>query len=106
MRGILLFCGFFGGISCVSAVGQAAPAVQLSLDTSEAEQALRILQKESGHQAVTPEDWQQLFSTVPYQWLKAREAAMGRSFTDEDFKGFLLSPEALARQKEWEQTLA
>ena len=103
MRGILLFCGVFWGFCCVSAAGQAAPAVQLSLDTSEAEQAVRILQKESAHQAVTPEDWQQLFSTAPYQWLKAREGAMGRSFTDEDFQGFLLSPEALARQREWEQ---
>jgi len=106
MRGYLLFCVFLGGFSSDIARGQASPAVQLSLDTSEAEQALRILQKESAHQAVTPGDWQQLFSTVPYQWLKAREASMGRSFTDEDFQKFLLSPEALARQQEWEQTLA
>ena len=90
MRGYLLFCVFLGGFSFDIARGQASPAVQLSLDTSEAEQALRILQKESAHQAVTPGDWQQLFSTVPYQWLKAREASMGRSFTDEDFQKFLL----------------
>ena len=106
MRNFLLFCIFLGGTFSGFAGGQESPAVQLSLDTSEAEQALRILQKESAHQAVTPEDWQQLFSTAPYQWLKAREAAMGRSFTDEDFQQFLLSPEALARQQEWEQTLA
>jgi hypothetical protein len=31
---------------------------------------------------------------------------MGRSFTDEDFEQFLLSPDAMARQREWEQTLA
>ena len=106
MRGYLLFCVFLSGLYSGIARGQASPAIQLSLDTSEAEQALRILQKESSHQAVTPEDWQQLFSTIPYQWLKAREASMGRSFTEEDFQHFLLSPEALARQQEWEQTLA
>jgi hypothetical protein len=81
-------------------------AVQLVLDTSEADQALRILDKQAAHQAVTPDDWHQLFATVPYQWLVAREAAMGRAFTDEDFQKFLLSPAALARQKEWQQTLA
>ncbi len=102
----LLLCVFLGGFCSGIARGQASPSVQLTLDTSEAEQALRILQKESEHRAVTPGEWQQLFSTVPYQWLKAREAAMGRSFSDEDFQKFLLSPEALARQQEWEQTLA
>ncbi len=81
-------------------------AVQLVLDTSEADQALRILDKQAAHQAVAPDDWHQLFATVPYQWLQAREAAMGRAFTDEDFQKFLLSPAALARQKEWQQTLA
>ncbi|MGA3162498.1 MAG: DUF5700 domain-containing putative Zn-dependent protease [Terracidiphilus sp.] len=106
MRGYLLFCVFLGGFYSSIAPGQSSPAIQLSLDTSEAEQALHILQKANAHQEVTPGDWQQLFSTVPYQWLKEREASMGRAFTDEDFQKFLLSPESLARQQEWEQTLA
>jgi hypothetical protein len=80
--------------------------VELVLDASEAEQSLLILQKEQAHQAVTDADWQKLFATVPYQWLKAREAAMHRDFTDEDFRKFLQAPETLARTAEWKQTLA
>ncbi len=80
--------------------------VQLTLDASEAEQSLLILHKEQAHQAVTDADWRKLFATVPYQWLKAREAAIQRAFTDEDFKKFLQAPETLARTQEWVQTLA
>jgi len=80
--------------------------VELTLDSSEAEQALLILQKEQANQAVTGADWQKLFATAPYQWLKAREAAIKRAFTDEDFRKFLQAPETLARAEEWAQTLA
>jgi hypothetical protein len=41
-----------------------------------------------------------------YQHLKDEEAAMGRPFTDEDFKKFLLSPATLAKLPEWEKALA
>ncbi len=93
--------------TCVSAQNPAADTrVELVLDASEAEQSLLILQKGQAHQAVTDADWQKLFATVPYQWLKAREAAMHRDFTDEDFRKFLQAPETLARTAEWEQTLA
>jgi hypothetical protein len=44
------------------------------VDATEAEQALQIIRKGS---AANSEDWQRLFSTVPYQQLKAREAAIG-----------------------------
>ena len=86
-----------------------APAetqVQLTLDASEAEQSLFILHKEQARQPVTDADWQKLFATVPYQWLKAREAGMHRGFTDEDFRKFLQAPETQARAAEWAQTLA
>ena len=49
------------------AAAQTMPSVQLTLDTSEAEQALQILDKEAAHQAITPEDWQKLFATMSYQ---------------------------------------
>jgi len=92
--------------SCHTAIAQSTPAVQLTLDTSEAEQALRILDKQAAHQSITSDDWQRLFATVPYQWLKARETSVGRAFTDGDFEHYLLSPETLARRSEWEETLA
>ncbi|MGA7077403.1 MAG: DUF5700 domain-containing putative Zn-dependent protease [Terriglobales bacterium] len=84
----------------------AKPRVQLTLDDSEAEQALAILQKEQLRQTVTDADWQKLFATVPYQWLKVREAGLHREFTDEDFKKFLQAPETQARMAEWTQTLS
>ncbi len=56
--------------------------VQLTLDASEAEQALVILQKEQARQTVTDADWQKLYATVPYQWLTERETGMHRVFTD------------------------
>jgi len=94
--------------TCVVALNNAAAdtRVELTLDSSEAEQVLLILRKEQARQAVTDADWQKLFATVPYQWLKAREAAIQRAFTDEDFRKFLQAPETLARTAEWEQTLA
>ena len=87
------------------ALADSDPAVQLVLDPSEAEQALRIVHKEAAHQTATPDEWRKLFDTVPYQWLKARESSMGRPFTDQEFKSFLLSPASLAREGEWAQTL-
>ena len=95
-------------IPCFSVVSQAAadPRVQLTLDASEAKQALVILHKEQAHDTVEDADWQRLFTTLPYQWLKAREAGMGRSFTDEDFRKFIQMPETQARTVEWEQSLA
>jgi hypothetical protein len=80
--------------------------VQLTLDESEAEQALIILHKEQAREMVTDGDWQKLFATVPYQWLKARETSMHRDFTDEGFKKFLQAPETKTRTAEWSETLA
>lgn len=88
------------------ASAQASPSVGLTLDASEAAQALRILDKAAVRQDVTKEDWHALFATVPYQELKAREAAMGRVFTDEAFKHFLIQPATVARRAEWRNTLA
>jgi hypothetical protein len=93
-------------VSACSVAALAGPAsVQLWVDFSEAEQALRIIQKQAAHLTITPEDWRQLFATVPYQQLKAREAAIGAPFSDQDFQNFLLSREALAAQADWEKAV-
>jgi hypothetical protein len=95
-------------IPCRSAPSDATihRQVQLSLDASESTQALAILHKEQARETVTNDDWQKLFATVPYQWLKAREKGMHREFTDEDFRKFVQAPETEARTAEWEETLA
>lgn len=79
--------------------------VQLALDPSEAIAAIAILRKEQSHEAVTDSDWSTLFATVPYQWLKAREASMHRAFSDDDFRTFLASPAMIARLPALETTL-
>jgi transcriptional regulator of nitric oxide reductase len=69
-----------------------AQSVQLSLDASEADTALAILQKEAAHVKVEPADWEALFSTGPYRRLKVREASVNNAFTDDAFKAFLSAP--------------
>lgn len=79
--------------------------VSLTLDTSQAEAVLRILNLRAAKQTVTDADWQQLFSTEPFKRLKQREGAMKRDFTDQAFRKFVLSDELLARRPALAQTL-
>jgi hypothetical protein len=78
--------------------------IRLTLDTSEAEEVLYILKLRQDGKSVGDGAWQKLFGTEPYQRLKKREAQMGQSrhdsqlgFTDDDFKKFVLSDDALKR---------
>lgn len=80
--------------------------ISLQLDASEADQAIVIIEEEKSGRRVTHEDWNRLFATTPYRDLKAREASMSRSFTDDDFKTFLSSPDALAQLDTWKRTVA
>jgi hypothetical protein len=84
----------------------ATPAIRLVLDSSEVDQAIRILEDEGSGRLVTEGDWKRLFATAPYRALKAREASMGRSFTDDQFKAFLSSSDALAQLGTWKRTVA
>ena len=84
----------------------ATPAIRLVLDPSEADQAIRILEDERSGRRVTEDDWKRLFATAPYRKLKAREAGMGRGFTDDQFKAFLSSRDALAQLGSWKRTVA
>jgi Putative zinc dependent peptidase (DUF5700) len=79
--------------------------VQLTLDASEADAALAILNKESAHLSIRSADWDALFATAPYRRLKAREAAAGGAFTDDAFQAFLSSPKTIAETQELEKTL-
>jgi hypothetical protein len=54
---------------------------------------------------ITSADWSALFATPPYIALKAREAAIGRPFTDEEFQSFLLSAKALEQEPIWRKTI-
>ena len=86
--------------------------IQLTLDTSEADQVLAILALRSQGKPVPESEWQKLFATAPYLRLKQREKAIGErfhdptiAFTDDDFKRFVLSDELLPRAAALSSTL-
>lgn len=79
--------------------------VQFTLNTSEAEAVLAVLDKRAAGQAVTDSDWQKLFTSEPYLRLKQREASMHRDFSDDDFKRFVLSEDLAKRASRLRTTL-
>ncbi|HLW43850.1 MAG TPA: DUF5700 domain-containing putative Zn-dependent protease [Candidatus Acidoferrales bacterium] len=89
-------------LSCASAQAQ---KVELALDSSEADASVAILQKEAAGAAVEQSDWQALFASEPYQRLKAREASVNASFTDDSFKTFLSGKEMIAQAQDLERVL-
>jgi hypothetical protein len=84
---------------------QAEQRVNVRVVTDEVDAVLAILAKREAKQSITDADWQRLFGSEGYRRLKAREAAMQRAFTDDDFKAFVLSPDLLTRAAKLRQTL-
>src|SRR4029077_2693389 len=68
--------------------------VSLTLDSSEAEAVLAILDKRALHERVTDADWQKVFTTTPYRRLKQREASMPQPFTEQEFIKFVATLDA------------
>jgi hypothetical protein len=107
----VLFC-LLGIAPAASAQTATGDRIQLTLDTSEADQVLAILALRGQAKPIPDSEWQKLFATAPYQRLKQREKAIGeqfhdstRSFTDDDFKRFVLSDDLLARAAALSSTL-
>jgi Putative zinc dependent peptidase (DUF5700) len=91
----------------------AGSRVNLTLDSSEADQVLAILALRAAGQPIDDAQWQKLFATEPYQRLKVREAAIAKRFNapenelkDENFKKFVTSDDLLKRAPELRATLA
>lgn len=82
---------------------EAGPAV--TIDASEAEAVLSILEKRVAGTSVVDSDWERLFESRPYVRLKRREAAMKRAFTDDEFREFVMSAELASRAPELRRTL-
>ena len=107
----LLACPF-GIAQAPSAQTAAGDRIQLTLDTSEADQVLAVLARRQAGTPVAEAEWQALFDTVPYQRLKQREKAIGEqfhepgmAFSDEDFRKFVLSNDILQRAASLRDTL-
>jgi hypothetical protein len=80
--------------------------VQLTMDASEAELVLAIVEKRAAGKEVPSADWQALFASEPYVRLKQRELAMRREFDDNDFRRFVFSDELGRRAADLRRTLA
>ena len=91
-------CSTFGFASAQTS------ALNVRLVTDEAEAVLAILAKRKVNQPITDHDWQRVFQSEGYTRLKQREAAMQRSFDDDDFKTFVLSEALAERAPALEQT--
>lgn len=95
-----------------SRTANTASRIQLTLDTSEADEVLAILTLRSESKPIGDKEWQRLFATEPYQRLKKREKIIAqylrdttRMFTDDAFKAFVLSEDLLKRAQELRATL-
>lgn len=96
---------FLVAIALLAEAPAFAQRVQLKLDTSEADAALVILEKESAHRVQTSADWEALFSTEPHRLLKEHEAAFHNTLTDNAFQVLLSSKDTIARTADLRETL-
>ncbi len=79
--------------------------IQLQVDTSEADAVHSILARRASGQPLVESDWERLFGSEPYRRLKQREAGRKRSFSDADFRQFVLSDSLLTGATELQRTL-
>ncbi len=86
-------------------IGFADDRVQFTLNTSEADAVLDIVEKRVAGKELAEADWQRLFTAEPYVRLKKRESSLHRDFTDDDFKKFVLSEDVAKRAPELRRTL-
>jgi putative zinc-dependent peptidase DUF5700 len=80
-------------LAATAALASAEDRIRFTLNTSEADAVLAILDKRAAGKPVSDADWHRLFTSEPYLRLKKREASMHRDFADEDFKNFVVSGE-------------
>lgn len=102
-RSIIRAFGVWLALLLAGSASAAGSAV--SMDPSEAEAVLAILEKRAAGEEATESDWRTLFDSRPYVRLKQRESAMKRSFTDDEFRAFVRSPELESRAKEMRRAL-
>lgn len=95
-------------VAPVDAVADAALRDRLAVrfDAAQPEAVLAILAGRQRDVPPTADHWRRLFATAGQRRLGERETAMGRAFTEEAFREFVLSDELLARAGALQSTLA
>ncbi|MDQ4122658.1 MAG: hypothetical protein M3209_14565 [Acidobacteriota bacterium] len=78
--------------------------LDLRFVTDEADAVLAILAKKKKNQEISENDWQRVFQSEGFRRLKKREESFKRSFTEEDFKKFVLSDDLAARFETLQET--
>lgn len=73
--------------------------------TDEAEAVLAILEKRNVGSQIDETDWKRIFESEGFRRLKKREESLKRSFTEEDFKTFVLSDALAAKTASLRETL-
>ncbi len=91
---------------CCGAQSAQVSRLDVRLVSDEADAVLSILAKQKSNEPITATDWERLFSSEGYVRLKKREAELKRTFTDDEFRMFVLSGELAGRAQALEETLA
>lgn len=97
---------FRSAVLLVAASTAAGAAVDLRIDSSQADAALALLDQRAAGAAGSKADWERLFSCEAYLRLERRELSMGRAFPREGFREFVFSDELAARREALAVTLA
>lgn len=81
----------FAALPCAAQQPSTRPKLQIRFYTTEAAQALYLIEGKRDKYEPGDDDWKPLFATEGYKRLKLRESDMGRAFTDSSFIRFILS---------------
>jgi len=73
--------------------------------SDEAEAVLALLAYRKAGKNLSEEDWQSLFTSEGFRRLQQRERSMGNSFTNDDFRTFVLSDSLLQQTESLSYTL-
>jgi hypothetical protein len=84
----------------------AADRLDVRMVADEAEAVLALLDARAADETPSPAAWERLFESEGYRRLKAREASLGRDFTDDEFREFVLSDDLLRRGPALRATLS
>ncbi len=98
--------------AALPAGASAARRVQVTVDASEAEQILALLDRRAAGAPIPEDAWAKLFATAPYRRLKLRQQQIAlqtgdprRVLTDDAFRAFVLSDALLGRAPALRETL-
>jgi len=105
MKVLYLFLIFLSiSVCCISQSKK--EKIAITVDFSESDKVISILQKLQKNQVISDSDWTELFNAIPYQLLQKREAAYNNTMSNNEFKRFVLSKDLLDHTSALMQTIS